>query len=78
VFGAEGQVSVDTRTHASASPPLSYWQGMPAELRHLATVVQRVLGFLATSASVERTFAVARFRTCDDPGELAYCPAAAG
>jgi hypothetical protein len=33
---------------------------MPAELRHLTTVALRVLGFLATSASVERAFSVAR------------------
>jgi hypothetical protein len=32
VFGAEEQVSVYTRPHASASHPLSYWQGTPAEL----------------------------------------------
>jgi hypothetical protein len=65
VFGAEEQVSVYTRTGASASHPLSYWQGTPAELRHLATVALRVLDFLATSASVERAFSVARSVTGD-------------
>jgi hypothetical protein len=65
VFGAEGQVSVYTRTRTSSSPPLSYWQGTPAELRHLTTVALRVLGFLATSASAERALSVARSVTGD-------------
>jgi hypothetical protein len=65
VFGAEEQVSVCTRTPASASHPLSEWQGTPAELRHLTTVARRILGFLATSASVERAFSVARSVTGD-------------
>jgi hypothetical protein len=58
VFGAEEQVSVYTRTRASASHPLSYWHGTPAELRHLTTVALRVLGFVAISASVEKAFSV--------------------
>jgi hypothetical protein len=41
VFGAEEEVSVYTRTRASTSHPLSYWQGTPAELRHLTTVALR-------------------------------------
>jgi hypothetical protein len=67
VFGTEEQVSVYTRTRASASHALSYCQGTPAELRHLTTVALKVLGFLATSASVERAFSVARSVTGDYP-----------
>jgi hypothetical protein len=65
VFGAEEQVSVYSRTCAPASRPLSYWQGTPAQLRHLTIVALRVLGFLATPASVERAFSVARSVTGD-------------
>jgi hypothetical protein len=65
VFGAEEQVSVYTRTCASISHTLSYWQRTSAELRHLTTVALRVLGFLATSASVERAVSVARSVTGD-------------
>jgi hypothetical protein len=65
VFGAEEQASVYTRTRASTSHPQSYWQGTPAELGQLTTVALRILGFLATSASVERSFSLARSVTGD-------------
>jgi hypothetical protein len=58
VFGVEEQVAVYMRTHAFSSHPLSYWHRTPAELRHLTTVALSILGFLATSASVERAFSV--------------------
>jgi hypothetical protein len=59
-FGADEQVSFDTRRRASAFHPVNYWQNRPAELKHLASVALKVLGFLPTSASVERAFPVAR------------------
>jgi hypothetical protein len=65
VFGAEEQVSVYTRPGGSALHPLSYWHVTPAELRHLTTGALRVLGVLATSASVERAFSVAGSVTGD-------------
>jgi hypothetical protein len=59
-FGADEQVSFDARRRASAFHPLNYWQHTPAELRHLASLALKVLGFLSTSASVKRAFSVAR------------------
>jgi hypothetical protein len=59
-FGADEQVSSDARRRAPAFHPLNYWQHTPAELKHLASVGLKVLGFLLTYASVERAFSVAR------------------
>jgi hypothetical protein len=53
LFGADEQVSFDARK-------LNYWQNTPAELKHLANVALKVLGFVSTSASVQRVFSVAR------------------
>jgi hypothetical protein len=47
-------------TGASAFHLLNYWQNTPAELKHFASVALKLVGFLSTSASVERAFSVAR------------------
>jgi hypothetical protein len=62
-FGADEQVLFDGRRPASAL--LNYWQNSPAELKHLASMALKLLGFLATSASVERALSVARSVTTD-------------
>jgi hypothetical protein len=58
LFGADEQVSFSARTRASAFHPLNHWQNTPVELVHLASVALKVLGFVSTSASVERAFSV--------------------
>jgi hypothetical protein len=64
-FGADEQVSFYARRRVSAFHPLNYWQNTPAELKYLASVVLKVLGFLSTTASVERVLSVARSVTTD-------------
>jgi hypothetical protein len=64
-FGADEQVFFDAQKLASAFHPLNYGQNTPSELKHLASVALKVLGFLSTSASVERAFSVARSVTTD-------------
>jgi hypothetical protein len=59
-FGADEQDSFYARACGSAFHPLNYWQHTPAEFKHLVSVALKVLGFLSTSASVERAFSVAR------------------
>jgi hypothetical protein len=44
-FGAGDQVLFDVERRTSAFHPMNYWQNTPAELKHLARVDLKVLGF---------------------------------
>jgi hypothetical protein len=62
---AAGQISLDAQIRGARSHPRAFWLTAHQEMRQLTQVAVRVLSALTISASVERTFSVAR-RVCSD------------
>jgi hypothetical protein len=68
MLGAEDQVDrYLKRRIAGSSPGLAYWLRPPTEMTHLAAVALDFLALLATSASMERGFSVARHVAGESP-----------
>jgi hypothetical protein len=66
VLAVEAQIErYDAIRTTGQAKPLAFWTTPPPELRLLASVALEVLSLLATSASVERAFSVAR-HICGD------------
>jgi hypothetical protein len=60
------QIDLCSRICGSCQHAKDFWEHSPPEMRQLSLVAFRVLGLLTTSASVKRSFSVARAISGDD------------